>query len=242
MDKYFKWIHYEQLHNHNKAKHNKTVCIFLGKYCIPKQPNVKIDSSSAWSDTGLPFQYFKVCQSSPEEFKKWDLASHQLLENGSYLKNWASEPMLTSFYYSNMGYWNPTALGKWDAGLKTGVNNSDIFVSMLVCMKYYLNQEGFIIISLVPGRFERNLRKVIFKLILMIGGRGIFCKMALKWMWMDLTDDKSSLVQVMAWCPQATSHYLSQCWPRSMSPYGHNESMSCGLMSIIKFCLNFTYI
>ena len=34
MDKYFLWIHYEQLHNHNKAKHNKTVCIFLGIYCI----------------------------------------------------------------------------------------------------------------------------------------------------------------------------------------------------------------
>ena len=24
----------------------------------------------------------------------------------------------------------------------------------------------------------------------------------------------------MAWCRQATSHYLSQCWPRSTSPYG----------------------
>ena len=34
MDKYFMWIHYERLHNHNKAKHNKTVCIFLGIYCI----------------------------------------------------------------------------------------------------------------------------------------------------------------------------------------------------------------
>ena len=32
MDKYFMWIHYERLHNHNKAKHNKTVCIFLGIY------------------------------------------------------------------------------------------------------------------------------------------------------------------------------------------------------------------
>ena len=27
MDKYFMWIHYERLHNHNKAKHNTTVCI-----------------------------------------------------------------------------------------------------------------------------------------------------------------------------------------------------------------------
>ena len=33
MDKYFMWIHYERLHNHIKAKHNKTVCIFLGIYC-----------------------------------------------------------------------------------------------------------------------------------------------------------------------------------------------------------------
>ena len=33
MDKYFIWIHYERLHNHNKAKHNKTMCIFLGIYC-----------------------------------------------------------------------------------------------------------------------------------------------------------------------------------------------------------------
>ena len=34
IDKYFMWIHYERLHNHNKAKHNKTVCIILGIYCI----------------------------------------------------------------------------------------------------------------------------------------------------------------------------------------------------------------
>ena len=33
MDKYFMWIQYERLHNHNKAKHNKTVCIFLGIDC-----------------------------------------------------------------------------------------------------------------------------------------------------------------------------------------------------------------
>ena len=34
MYKYFRWIHYERLHNHNKAKHNKTVCTFLGIYCM----------------------------------------------------------------------------------------------------------------------------------------------------------------------------------------------------------------
>ena len=31
---------------------------------------------------------------------------------------------------------------------------------------------------------------------------------------------KSTLVQVMAWCRQATSHYLSQCWLSSLSLYG----------------------
>ena len=31
---------------------------------------------------------------------------------------------------------------------------------------------------------------------------------ALRWMPQDLTDDKSALLQVMAWCHQAASHYL----------------------------------
>ena len=30
----------------------------------------------------------------------------------------------------------------------------------------------------------------------------------------------STLVQVMAWCHQTTSHNLSQCWLSSLSPYG----------------------
>ena len=37
---------------------------------------------------------------------------------------------------------------------------------------------------------------------------------------LNLIDDKSTLDQVMAWCRQATSHYLNQCWHRSMSPNG----------------------
>ena len=44
--------------------------------------------------------------------------------------------------------------------------------------------------------------------------------LALRWMPLDLTDDKSTLVQVLAWCRKATSHYLSQCWLRSMLPNG----------------------
>ena len=54
----------------------------------------------------------------------------------------------------------------------------------------------------------------------MIDGWDTCCKIALRRMSLDLTDDKSTLVQVMAWCRQATSYYLSQCWPRSLMPYG----------------------
>ena len=51
MDKYFMWIHYERLHNHNKAKHNKTVCIFLGIYCMETQ---------SWSSLCLQVSWHQV--------------------------------------------------------------------------------------------------------------------------------------------------------------------------------------
>ena len=58
----------------------------------------------------------------------------------------------------------------------------------------------------------------------MIDGWGISSEIALIWMSLDFTDDQSTLVQVMAWCRQATSHYLSQCRPsRHMASLGHNE-------------------
>ena len=46
------------------------------------------------------------------------------------------------------------------------------------------------------------------------------CKIVVRWIPQNSIDDKSTLVQVMARCRQVTSHHLSQCWPRSMSPYG----------------------
>ena len=74
--------------------------------------------------------------------------------------------------------------------------------------------------SLTPGRFELNFRSVNFKPVLVIDGWGIYCEIATRWLPLDLTDDKSTLFQVMAWCCQATSHYLSQCWHGYMWPYG----------------------
>ena len=74
--------------------------------------------------------------------------------------------------------------------------------------------------SLAPGRFQWNIGKIIFTIILVTYCCDISNKIALRWTSLDLSDDKSALVQVMAWCRQATSHYLNQCWPRFLPPNG----------------------
>ena len=72
--------------------------------------------------------------------------------------------------------------------------------------------------SLAPGRSEFDSKNGIFNLVLLIGIFRSSHDSALRSMPQDLTDDKSTLVQVRAWCHQATSHYLGQCWPSPLSP------------------------
>ena len=74
--------------------------------------------------------------------------------------------------------------------------------------------------SLAPGGFENIFQNVFFKLISWIDTLSNSCETALRSMPQNPSDDKSTLVQVMAWCRQAASHYLSQCCPKSLSPYG----------------------
>ena len=45
----------------------------------------------------------------------------------------------------------------------------------------------------------------------------------LSWILRVLTDDYSKVVQVLAYCCQATRHYLNQYWPRLMPPYGNTR-------------------
>ena len=81
--------------------------------------------------------------------------------------------------------------------------------------------------SLITGIFVRDFKKCTFQT------RFTYCFFrcyytnhdALRGMPRDLTDYQSTPVQVMAWCRQATSHYMSQCWPcRHMTSLGHNVS------------------
>ena len=120
-----------------------------------------------------------------------------------------------SFRVSN---WQPVCIGL-DSGLATHreqtiMRNYDGIVYWVIYATLGLN--------VVPGRGGCNLKLVIFKLTSRVDILSISREIALMWMPQDFTDDKSTLVQAMAWCHQATSHYLGQCWPRSIyiAPYG----------------------
>ena len=86
MDKYFMWIHYERLHNHNKAKHNKTVCIFLGIYCNP-------DSNVGWPNVG---------PTSVLSFRRWPNVSPTLHPcfHSYDTRNFSSIPFQSLMYWS----------------------------------------------------------------------------------------------------------------------------------------------
>ena len=73
--------------------------------------------------------------------------------------------------------------------------------------------------SLALGGCSCNPRLVIFKLLSEINIHSIPCAITLMWIPQDLTDDKWTLASVMAWCHQATSHYLSQRGPRALIQY-----------------------
>ena len=71
-----------------------------------------------------------------------------------------------------------------------------------------------------------DFKNVIFSLALLIGTFKSSCDNVLRWMAQDLTDNKSTLVQVMAWCRQTTSHFwtsVNQDLQRHMASLGPNE-------------------
>ena len=67
---------------------------------------------------------------------------------------------------------------------------------------WHLPGANYFVNSLAPGDPNNILGNQfpISKLISVIGGKGICWETVVKWMPQDLSDDKSTLVQVMAWC------------------------------------------
>ena len=88
------------------------------------------------------------------------------------------------------------------------------------CLENWGVNVNFCFNSLAPGRYDNNFGSKIFKLIPQNSSLGASCEIALRWLPQNLSNVKSTLVQVMAWCHQATGHYLNQCWPRSLMSYG----------------------
>ena len=92
--------------------------------------------------------------------------------------------------------------------------------------------------SLAFGRWGSNYKIIIwcFFTLILPNNRNYrmdtWYEIALRWGWIGLdlfnevtvnipqniAYENSTSVQVMAWCHQATSHYLSQCWPSSFLP------------------------
>ena len=71
-----------------------------------------------------------------------------------------------------------------------------------------------------------DFKSTIFKLVLLTGMFSSPYDYVIRWITWELTDDKSTLVQVMAWGGQVTGHFLSQPWWR------HQMETSSALLAI----------
>ena len=74
--------------------------------------------------------------------------------------------------------------------------------------------------SFTAERSGSNFKSVIFKHMFRLNFMSSSCETALRWMPKHLANEKSTSHQVMAWCRQATSHYLIRRWLKFLSPFG----------------------
>ena len=81
--------------------------------------------------------------------------------------------------------------------------------------------------SLTPERCGNDFKSIISERVCnWMEFISASCEIAFRSIPQNTSDDNLRLVQVMVWCHQATRHYLDQCSPRSMLPYGVARSQS----------------
>ena len=97
-------------------------------------------------------------------------------------------------------------------------NADAIYISSIILAMVHYQCWRIWINSLFPAGCD--FKCVISTRVVVILFMSIFSAIICSLMTQDPTGDKSTLIQGMAWCCPATCHYLSQCWPRSVSPYG----------------------
>ena len=95
----------------------------------------------------------------------------------------------------------------------------------------------WVLLLLWYHKYGSDIKCIILKLIMRSSSLGTRWEIVLRWMHQNLTNDKSTLGQVMAWCHQAISHYLSQCWPKSISTYVVTRPQSVHILSKSGKCI-----
>ena len=74
----------------------------------------------------------------------------------------------------------------------------------------YIYMHSWVTSWLEPGRSGRKWKSMIFKLIMQNSSLNTHCEIARRWTPQYLSGNQLTLVKVMAWCHQTTSHYLSK--------------------------------
>ena len=118
-------------------------------------------------------------------------------------------------------YINSIALGRCDSNFKSSVGEKRWHFRRLGPHVSWEISQIYIEANVwLTMRVFSHCLKVYLKLIIQTSDLGTHGETVLMWKPQNTIDDNLILAQVMARCHQATSHYISQCWPRAMSPYG----------------------
>ena len=178
-------------------KRNNQKC--YPRMCNKKKYSPKLRKSMAWSEQHnyiIQFRLINITTAQQELMDQGLTSVKVAYKCKSYMKSSTKNVIIVEGKRSTHWYiWKPTNL-----------------------FQAWFNGCNFK--HLYPGRNCRNLSDVFFKLILWINIMSASCEIGLRWMPQNSIHDESTLIQVMAWWRQATSHYLDQCWPRSVSSYG----------------------
>ena len=147
------------------------------------------------------------------------------------LQSYSNNLRLQNKKLSCVEIWTRDSKQNWIPSTKITMHGDEIIQMLyaivinsitMICM-----YEMFLSInSLPPGRPRCHFKTAIFNLVLLIGIFTSSKDNALWWIPWDLTDDKSTLVQVMAWCHQApaiTRANVDLVLCRHLASPGHNE-------------------
>ena len=139
-------------------------------------------------------------------------------------------------WMEHYGIWNRCIPGfvnllYWDIQFVPRVRLWVFCVKPMMTEVYVVRPQRLALNSLAPERWGSYYTSVVSNPILRIDIQSTSCEIARMWVSQNPFDNESKLFQVIDWHHQATSHYVSQCWPRSMSSFHvtrpqHNELLA----------------